>query len=56
MHLQEYTLFDLDLGTKATHNIAKYPLHHVTYVPSKLFEVATSKMQLQKNTLIDLSP
>ena len=35
MHLQENTLFDLDM------NVAQYPLHHVTYSPAK-FEVATS--------------
>ena len=39
MHLQENTLFDLDL--KVTQNVAKYPLHHVTYAPAK-FEVATT--------------
>ena len=37
MHLQENTLFDLDLDQ----NVAKYPLHHVSYVPAK-FQVATS--------------
>ena len=36
------TLFDLDLGVKVTQNVAQYPLHHVTYSPTK-FEVATSK-------------
>ena len=41
MHLQENTLFDLDLGVKATQNVAQYLLHHVTYSPTK-FEVATS--------------
>ena len=41
MHLQENTLFDLDLGVKVTQNVAQYPLHHVTYAPAK-FEVATS--------------
>ena len=30
MHLQEITLFDLDLGVKVTQNVAQYPLHHVT--------------------------
>ena len=40
MHLQENTLFDLDLGVKVTQNDAQYPLHHVTYSHSK-FEVAT---------------
>ena len=37
MHLQENTLFDLDLGV--TLKGAQYPLHHVTYAPAK-FEVA----------------
>ena len=40
MHLQENTLFYLDLGVKVTQNIAQYPLHHVTYLGTK-FEVAT---------------
>ena len=35
MHLQEKSLFDLDLGVQ-------YPLHHVTYAPTE-FEVTTSK-------------
>ena len=39
MHLQENTLFDLDLGVKVTQNVAQYPLHHVTYSATK-FEVA----------------
>ena len=42
MHLQENTLFDLDLGVKVTQNVTQYPLHHVIYAPTK-FEVATSK-------------
>ena len=33
--------FDLDLGVKVTQNVAQFPLHHVTYSPTK-FEVATS--------------
>ena len=41
MHLQENTLFDLDLGVKVTRNFAQYPLHHVIYASTK-FEVATS--------------
>ena len=41
MHLQENTLFDLDLGVKVTRNVAQYPLHHVTY-PATKFKVATS--------------
>ena len=39
MHLQENTVFDLDLGV--TQNVAEYPLHHVTYAHAQ-FEVATS--------------
>ena len=35
MHLQENTLFDLDLGVKVTLNVAKYPQHHVTYAHAK---------------------
>ena len=42
MHLQERTLFDLDLQVKVTLNVAQCPLHHVTYAPTE-FEVATSK-------------
>ena len=36
MHLQESTLFDLNLGV--TQNVAQCPLHHKTYEPAK-FEV-----------------
>ena len=35
MHLQENTVFDLDVG------VAQYPLHYVIYSPVK-FEVAVS--------------
>ena len=31
MHFQENTVFDLDLGTKVTQDVAQHPLHHVTY-------------------------
>ena len=41
MHLNENTLFDLDLGVKVTQDYAQYPLHHVTYSDTK-FEVAMS--------------
>ena len=41
MHLQENTLFDLDLGVKVTRNVTQYPLHHVIYASTK-FEAATS--------------
>ena len=47
MHLEESTLFDLDLQVKVTKvkvtlNVAQCPLHHVTYAPTE-FEVTTSK-------------
>ena len=41
MHLQENTLFDLELVVKVTQHITQYPLHHVAYSHVK-FEVATS--------------
>ena len=41
MHLQENTLFDLDLWVKVTRNVAQCPLHHVTYAPTE-FKVAMS--------------
>ena len=44
--------------TQVTWNVARYPLHHVTYASAK-FKVATSnglweERQLQENTLFDL--
>ena len=57
MHLQKYTLFDLELGVKATQNVAQYPLHHVTYASAK-FEVALFNNlrgdAFTRNTLLDL--
>ena len=41
MHLQENSIFDLDLGFKVTKNVAQYPLYHVTYLTTN-FEVTTS--------------
>ena len=41
MHLHEKALFDLDFGVKVTQDVAKYPLHHVTYSDTK-FVVSTS--------------
>ena len=40
-YLQENSIFELDLRVKVAQNVAKYPLHHVTY-PATKFEVATS--------------
>ena len=42
MHLQESTLFDLDLLVKVTLNVVQCPLHHVTYAPTE-FEVTMLK-------------
>ena len=40
MHLQENSMFYLDLGVKVSRNVAQYPLHYVAYSATK-FEVAT---------------
>ena len=58
MHLQESTLFDLDLRVKVTLNVAQCPLHHVTYAPTE-FKVTTSKALggeafTKKNPIFDL--
>ena len=41
MHLQENTLFDIDIGVKVTRGVAQYPLHHVIYASTK-FWISTS--------------
>ena len=55
MHLHENALFDLDFGVKITQDVAKYPLHHVTYSDTK-FEISTSDGlggdAFTKNTLL----
>ena len=57
MHLQECTLFDLDLQVKVTLNVAYCPLHHLTYAPTE-FEVTTSKAlggeAFTRNSIFDL--
>ena len=57
MHLQENTLFDIDLGVKVTRNFAQCPLHLVTYAPTEV-EVTTSKAleAFTKNSIFDLWP
>ena len=59
MHLQESTLFDLDLRFKVTLNVVQCPLHHVTYAPTE-FEVTTSKAlggeEFTRNSIFDLWP
>ena len=58
MYLQEKTVFDLDLGTKVTWNIAQYlyTIWAMQYAPAK-FEVAKSNGKggayLQENTIFD---
>ena len=42
MHLQENTLFGLNLWVKVIRNVAQCALHHVTYALTE-FEVSTSK-------------
>ena len=46
MYFTRNTVFDLDLGIKATLNIAQYPLQHVTYAHSR-FEVAMSNLRFR---------
>ena len=41
MHLQEITLFDLDIWVKVTLSVAQYPLHYVAYLGTK-YKVAMS--------------
>ena len=41
MHLQEMKVLSCN-WVKVTQDVAQYPLHHVTYAPTK-FEVVTSK-------------
>ena len=41
MHLQENTLYNLDLVVKVTQNVVQCPPNHMIYAPAK-FEVATS--------------
>ena len=59
MHLQENTLYDLDLVVvKVTQNVVQYPPNHMTYAPAK-FEVASfnslgEDLDLQESTLYDL--
>ena len=41
LHLQEYTIFDLDLRVMVIWDVAQYYLYYVTYASAN-FEVATS--------------
>ena len=40
MHLQENTLYDLDLVVNVTQNVVQYPANHLPFAPDK-YEVAT---------------
>ena len=56
MHLQENTLYDLDLVVKVTQNVVQCPPNHMTYAPAK-FEVSTSNSLedgLQESKLYNL--
>ena len=57
MHLQENTLYDLDLVVKVTQNVVQCAPNHMTYALAK-FEVAMSNSlgedSLQKSKLYDL--
>ena len=53
VHLQENTLFDLELVAKVTQYITQYPLHHVAYSHVK-FEVATSNGLGEECTKVSL--
>ena len=57
MHLQENTLFDIDLWVKVSRNVSQYPLHHVNYQTTK-YEAATSigsgGETFKRNALFDL--
>ena len=46
MYFTRNTVFDLDLGIKATLNIAQYPKQHVTYAHAR-FEVAMSNFRFR---------
>ena len=41
MHLQKNKVLDVDFGIKVKQDVAKYPLHNVTYAHVE-FEIATS--------------
>ena len=53
MHLQENTLFDIDLGVKVTLNDAQCRLP-VRLQSLKLLRQKVYEMHLQENTLFDL--
>ena len=40
---RKYIICQLTIDVGVTRNVAKYPLHHVTYAPTK-FEVATPRV------------
>ena len=46
MHLQENSIFTfyLDVGVKATRNVAQYRLHHVTYSTTKIEGTTSNRL------------
>ena len=57
MHLQENTLYSLDLVVKLTQNVVKYPPNHMTYASQNLKVLRPTikeKMDLQETALYDL--
>ena len=50
MHLQENTLFDLDIWGKVTGNVVQYPLHHVTYAPVKYVREVKAQSPIKLST------
>ena len=44
MHLQENTLYGLDLVVKVTQNVVQYPPNHMTYVPAKFEGARTNSL------------
>ena len=63
MHVQENTLYDLDIRVRVTQNVAQYSLHHVTYALTTFETISkilmtgprlVKEMHLQENTFYDL--
>ena len=44
MHLQENTLYGLDLVVKVTQNVVQYPPNHMTYAPAKFEGTTTNSL------------
>ena len=44
MHLQETTLYGLDLVVKVTQNVVQYPPNHMIYAPAKFEGAPTNSL------------